>query len=109
MLDIIEHNYQAAVQRLLPLYLNNQADDQIKANLILVMARIGNFEYVQSLLKNQLSENEIVDRYNLLRSMSSVNQKETQLSKPANLHPIMGNRSQATTVENTVNDMSVRS
>lgn len=72
VIDMVESDYKKAVQRLLPIYLNEQADDQIIANLTLAMAKLGNFEYVKSILGSSYSHEEAIERFAALRNAKVV-------------------------------------
>lgn len=79
VLDIIEGQYKQAAQRLLPIYLSANADPQVKANLLLAMAKLGNYGYVQSLLSSKHSEREINDMYQALKNIEQVSVNNTRL------------------------------
>ncbi|PWI35218.1 hypothetical protein DI392_02835 [Vibrio albus] len=53
VLDLIEENYQAAVEKLQPLYQKGLADNKITANLVLAYAKLGNYSAVEDILKKQ--------------------------------------------------------
>ncbi|PMH46703.1 hypothetical protein BCU68_01320 [Vibrio sp. 10N.286.49.B3] len=80
VLDIIEGDYKQGVQRLLPVYLNGQADKQVEANLTLAMAKLGNYDYVKSLLIQKFSNHEISERYAALRGLKSITTQEASLA-----------------------------
>lgn len=84
VLDIIEGQYKKAVQRLLPIYLNANADPQVKANLLLAMAKLGNYDYVQTLLAGKYSEREIADRYDALKNIAPLSVNNTRLLSDKN-------------------------
>lgn len=69
VLDIIEQDYRAAISRLLPLYLNGQADDQVKANLLIAMSKMGNYEYVKSMLSKDYEDEEIIQLFHSLNTL----------------------------------------
>jgi tight adherence protein D len=79
VLDIAEQNYDAAISKLLPLYHDNQHDGQLKANLILAMARGHHFQSFKSLLSPTKSPDEIADLYQNLNSAVAL------LDMPSNL------------------------
>ncbi|CAM3513803.1 tetratricopeptide repeat protein [Parendozoicomonas haliclonae] len=58
MLDILEENYKAAIQRLMPLYTSGQADDRIKANLTLAVVRAGLYQEFRTLCGQGKTEQE---------------------------------------------------
>ena len=63
MLDILEHNYKAAIQRLMPLYVSGQADDRIKANLMLALALAGLYKEFKSVYGSHRNETEMVELF----------------------------------------------
>lgn len=72
VIDMVENDYKKAVQRLLPIYLNEQADDQVIANLTLAMAKLGNFEYVKSILGSSYTHEEAIERFAALKNAKVV-------------------------------------
>lgn len=80
VLDIAEGHYLAAAQRLMPLYKNQQADDQVMANLTLSMAKQGHYAFVQQVLAKQYSQHQIEKIYRSLQKfepMSADNRAQT--------------------------------
>ncbi|MDN3681425.1 hypothetical protein QWZ04_13945 [Vibrio tapetis subsp. quintayensis] len=73
MIDILEGDYEAAVERLTPLYINEQADQQVVANLAMAHANLGQFEHVKMLLESHYSTEQITMIYHGLRTMTPVN------------------------------------
>lgn len=71
VLDIIEKDYRAAISRLLPLYLNGQADDQVKANLLIAMSKMGNYDYVKSMLSKDYEDEEIIQLFHSLNTLGN--------------------------------------
>lgn len=51
MIDISEKSYKAAVEKLLPLYENGQADEKIRANLLIALARSHQFPLFKEIFK----------------------------------------------------------
>lgn len=72
VLDIIEGQYKQAVQKLLPIHLNKNADNQLKANLTLAMAKLGNFEYVKSILGSKYDDIEVFEHLSELKSIERI-------------------------------------
>lgn len=58
MLDILEHDYKSAIGRLMPLYTTGQADEQIKANLTIALARAGHYQDFKALIAQGQPESE---------------------------------------------------
>lgn len=71
-LDIIEGRYKEAAQLLLPLYAKGNSDPQIKANLLLAMAKLEDYQYVQSQLASKYSQREIEDMYLALKNSKPI-------------------------------------
>lgn len=74
VLDIIEGHYLDAVQRLMPIYTNEQADAQVQANLMTALAKLGNFEYVRKMLGPEVSEEEAFNYFAALRNSEPTGQ-----------------------------------
>ncbi len=72
MIDMIEGDYESAVERLMPLYANEQADKQVVANLAMAHANLGQFEYVKMLLEDDYNPEQISMIYHGLRTMTPV-------------------------------------
>lgn len=68
VLDIIEGHYLDAVQRLMPIYTNDKADSQVQANLMLALAKLGNYEYVRTMLGPSVSEEDAFNHFAALRN-----------------------------------------
>lgn len=79
VLDILQGKYQQAINRIMPLYRNDQADKQMTANLILAVAKSKNLQLMQSLLEPKYSDREIAQLYLTLQST-----KEVSLVKQTN-------------------------
>ncbi|WP_434355702.1 hypothetical protein NF212_11410 [Parasalinivibrio latis] len=69
VLDMIEGNYSKALSRLTPLYVNGQADDKVKANLVIAAVKAGRADVFRMLLKQKKDENQILELYQALRRM----------------------------------------
>ena len=59
VLDLIEEEYQAAADKLQPLYQKGLADEKITANLVFAYAKLGNYPAVEAILKKQDYSEEI--------------------------------------------------
>ena len=68
MLDILEKKYDAAIQRLMPLYTSGQADERIKANLSLALARAGLYNEFKTVHSEARSEQEKLSLFMTLSS-----------------------------------------
>lgn len=68
MLDILEKKYDAAIQRLMPLYTSGQADERIKANLTLALARAGLYNEFKTVHSEARSEQEKLSLFMTLSS-----------------------------------------
>ncbi|MEZ8010621.1 MULTISPECIES: lipopolysaccharide assembly protein LapB [Vibrio] len=67
VLDITQEHYQAAMERLLPLYKRGQMNEQMMANLTLSMAKLGHYPFVESVLSERYSKHQIQKIYQALR------------------------------------------
>ncbi|WP_063345592.1 tetratricopeptide repeat protein [Vibrio jasicida] len=76
VLDIAEGQYKQAIQRLLPLYKNGQADQQVMANLTLSMAKEGQYEFVKQVLSEKYSNHQIDNIYRALRGYDPLKAKQ---------------------------------
>tara|TARA_Y100001960_G_C14779039_1_gene885287 strand:+ start:1586 stop:2347 length:762 start_codon:yes stop_codon:yes gene_type:complete len=81
VLDIIEGHYLDAVQRLMPIYTNEQADAQVQANLMLALAKLGNFEYLRTMLGPEVSEEDAFNHFAALRNSEPSSQVNPELLK----------------------------
>ncbi|MBV1843127.1 hypothetical protein [Photobacterium ganghwense] len=67
VLDIVEGQYEVAIKRLLPVYMNEKLDDQVQANLMMAMAKAGDFDLMKRVLALKFNEREITERYLALK------------------------------------------
>ncbi|MDA0127747.1 hypothetical protein OH458_06620 [Vibrio sp. MarTm2] len=81
VLDIIEGHYLDAVQRLMPIYTNDKADAQVQANLMLALAKLGNFDYVKTMLGPEVTEEEAFNHFAALRNSEPTSQVNPELLK----------------------------
>lgn len=79
VLDIIEGQYKKAVQKLLPIYLSDNADEQLKANLTLAMAKLGNYDYVKSILGTKYGDMEAYEHFAALKGIERVSDSDVIL------------------------------
>ena len=82
VLDMIEGKYQNAIQLLLPIYSSDNADPQVKANLLLAMAKTDAYENVQSILANEYSPKEISEMYQALKNIVPLTTNNELLPAP---------------------------
>ncbi len=66
VLDIYQQNYESALHRLLPLWSNGHGDEQIRANLLLTMAKLGYYEDFRALASYETEEFAVIDLYQAL-------------------------------------------
>jgi tight adherence protein D len=94
VIDLIEEDYQSAVQRLQPLYLKAGGDKQITSNLLIAYAKLGEYQAVREILKEQDYKEEQIRRiFLVLRGMGKVSQEEDKVKKdlpPQEQNPITG-------------------
>lgn len=81
VLDIIEGHYLDAVQRLMPIYTNDKADAQVQANLMLALAKLGNFDYVKTMLGPEVTEEEAFNHFAALRNSEPTSRVNPELLK----------------------------
>lgn len=91
LIDILEQDYQSAAARLLPIYLNGQADDMVTANLALIMAKIGSYEHLRSFYGQQYSDEELYLAYLNLREMQLTNHTPAKASANSKSHLLQPN------------------
>ncbi|SBS25889.1 Tetratricopeptide repeat protein [Marinomonas aquimarina] len=70
LVDMLEGKYQDAVVLLMPVYLNNpdQADPQLKANLAILLSKLGSFETLRRIYGERYSDAQLFDIFNDLKS-----------------------------------------
>ena len=83
LLDMMEGDYQAAATRLMPIYLNStgKSDPNVKANLAIIVSKLGSFETLRSLYGKEYSDTELFDIFQNLRA-SQPTQKAMSEAKP---------------------------
>ncbi|MEZ9292344.1 tetratricopeptide repeat protein [Vibrio lentus] len=67
LLFILEGKYDRAVDMLLPLYANGQADQQVESNLIIAMVKKNDLDLMRRVLKPKYSDREIAQKYQALK------------------------------------------
>ncbi|AMO55931.1 tetratricopeptide repeat protein [Endozoicomonas montiporae] len=72
MLDILESDYDSAVRRLMPVYNAGQADDTVKANLVLALVRSGRYDEFVSVMQSAETEEERVVLFSILAALEPV-------------------------------------
>lgn len=72
ILDIIEKDYRSAVTSLYPLYLNGQTDEQVNATLLIALSKMGNYQYVKSMLSSKYKEDDIINLFKALKNLDNV-------------------------------------
>ena len=70
MMDILEGKYPTAVARLMPVYLAGQADDKVIANLVVALARSGQYQEFKSVYSNARNEEEYRVVFHLIATMN---------------------------------------
>ncbi len=66
MIDILEQHYDAAIKRLMPLYRSGQTDDQVRSNLLIALAKKGQFKTFSVVYGQANSEDERLMLYQVL-------------------------------------------
>lgn len=86
VIDLLEGNYQVAANRLQPLYSDGRADSTIKANLVLANAKLGRYQAVEAILKEQgYKQEQVQNIFVTLRKASSESvdsKSSTELDPP---------------------------
>jgi tight adherence protein D len=72
ILDIIEKDYRSVVSSLYPLYRNGQTDEQVNATLLIALSKMGNYQYVKSMLSSKYKEDDIINLFKALRNLENV-------------------------------------
>lgn len=67
LLLMLEGKYDRAVDMLLPLYTNGQADQQVESNLIIAMVKNNDLDLMRRVLKPKYSDREIAQKYQALK------------------------------------------
>ncbi|KXZ34559.1 tetratricopeptide repeat protein [Vibrio alginolyticus] len=98
LIDILEQDYQSAAARLLPIYLNGQADDMVTANLALIMAKIGSYEHLRSFYGQQYSDEELYLAYLNLREVQLMNHTPVKASANSKSHLLKPNNNNTNVV-----------
>ena len=93
VLDIAQGHYNQAMKRLLPLYKNGQADEQVMANLTLSMAKEGQYQFVYQVLKEKYSKYQVEQIYRSLQKYHSLDAESRTLSLTSQYDNGMSNES----------------
>ncbi|MGY0217811.1 tetratricopeptide repeat protein [Endozoicomonadaceae bacterium StTr2] len=84
MLDILEENYDAAVNRLMPLYKSGQGDEKITSNLVFALAKTGRYNDFKTIYSETNSESERVELFRVLTAATT----ETPEAKKPEKHQL---------------------
>lgn len=70
LLDMLEGKYQDAAVRLMPIYLNNpdHADSKLKANLAIILSKMGSFETLRRVYGDKYTDTQLFDIFNDLKA-----------------------------------------
>ena len=70
LLDMIEGDFKQAAERLMPIYINtpSKVDAKLKANLAIIVSKLGSFESLKSLYGDKYSETQLFDIFQSLRA-----------------------------------------
>ena len=87
LLDMLEGKYQDAAVRLMPIYLKNpkKADPQLKANLAIILSKMGSFETLRRVYGEQYSDAQLFDIFNDLKASMPV----SRVYGPKAINPLM--------------------
>ena len=85
LLDMLEGKYQDAAVRLMPIYLKNpdKADAKLKANLAIILSKMGSFETLRRVYGDQYSDAQLFDIFNDLKASMPV----TRVYGPKAINP----------------------
>ncbi|EOZ5529593.1 hypothetical protein ACQSNA_001486 [Vibrio metschnikovii] len=90
LIDMLEEDYQAAADRLLPIYLNGQADERVIANLAIIMAKLGRVDYLHAFYAQDLNTQQINQLYSKLQRLNLHNNHALELpTEPDQLAPAL--------------------
>lgn len=82
VVDLIEGNYQSAINKLQPIYQKGVEDPQVLSNLVLAYAKAGMYQPMEQILKDQkYTRSQIQQIYIALRKTES-NQKKVEVIVP---------------------------
>lgn len=86
LLDMIEGNFKQAAARLMPIYVNSpsKADAKVKANLAIIVSKLGSFETLKSLYSDKYSDAQLFDLFHSLRA----SEPATRMSQKAIKKPV---------------------
>ncbi|MBJ7551484.1 tetratricopeptide repeat protein [Marinomonas ostreistagni] len=97
LLDMIEGDFKQAAARLMPIYIANPAkvDAQVKANLAIIVSKLGSFESLKSIYSGKYSEAELFEIFQNLRASEPATRTSTKaISSKTNVsQPIKSSQS----------------
>lgn len=87
LLDLIEGNYKKAAAILLPVYLNSRGkvDSNVKANLAIIMAKLGSFDYISTLYSDKYTKDQLLEIYNDLKTSEPTDSRVSLKAAPSNV------------------------
>ena len=87
LLDMLEGKYQDAAVRLMPIYLKNpdKADAKLKANLAIILSKMGSFETLRRVYGDQYSDAQLFDIFNDLKASMPV----SRVYGPQAINPVL--------------------
>ncbi|CAM3036182.1 tetratricopeptide repeat protein [Vibrio rarus] len=81
VIDMLNDDYQSAYDRLMLFYLDSDADDQLKANLAISMAKLNKYEELKQLFSKKYDEQKIFELYQYLQQLQSNSINDFKVSK----------------------------
>ena len=87
LLDMLEGKYQDAAVRLMPIYLKNpdKADPKLKANLAIILSKMGSFETLRRVYGDQYNDAQLFDIFNDLKASLPV----SRVYGPKAINPLL--------------------
>ncbi|WP_191602903.1 tetratricopeptide repeat protein [Marinomonas algicola] len=88
MLDILEGDFNSALKILLPILQSGQADDMIKANMVLIYAKLNKFSEFRAMLGKKMSDEEAFERFQLMHNLEIQKTPSSDVGIVKNVNPV---------------------
>ena len=86
MLDILEGDFESALNILLPILHSGQSDNMVKANLILIYAKLSKFKEFRAMLGKNFSDEEVIERFKLMHDLEIESNKRAEINESKRLN-----------------------
>lgn len=114
LLDMLEGKYQDAAVKLMPIYLSNpdRADPKLKANLAIILAKMGSFETLRRIYGAKYSDAQLFDIYNDLKASEPASSVygapavKSTMQAPVNLPTKSSSNASSSTLESTTTSIT---